>query len=157
MGNYLTTAQLIAEFESSADLAYLTDSADSGAASETVLAEVIAEAEAEADSSLAVRYKVPIAVSTDAVLASQMRWVTKVLAIHRLCLRGEIESETRQRETDAVRQWLTDMAAGKKQMAAAAAQPSTVTNTPSASWGIAGEVVSATNQRRFSRAEQECF
>lgn len=154
MGNYATTTQLIARFESSEDLAHLTNSEDTGAADTDVLDEVINDAEGQIDSYLAKRYLIPVDVDSDTVLANRMKSLTLDLAVHKLCTHGDMVSEAKQSAHDTTIDYLKELAKGTVLLPSAGALSPTATDEPAARWGTAGAVISGTDQRMFSRASQ---
>lgn len=154
MGDYATTAQLKARFEDDEEVSHLTDSADTGSPDETVLAEVLDDAEAEMNGYIGVRYSIPVTVSGNAILANRMKSLALDLAVVKLVGgRGGIISEAkRDLRTDAIA-WLKGLAAGTIVLPSAVTEPSTQSREPLAEWGIAG--TGSASQRVFTRATQE--
>lgn len=104
---YATTADLIARFGEQS-IIDLTDRADppAGVVDAAVVAAALADAHAEIDGYLAVKYQVPVTASAD-----RLRAVACDLTRYRL--HGDrVTDEVRTRYEDAVR-WLRDIAAGR--------------------------------------------
>lgn len=155
MGNYASTAELIARFEDTSAAAFATDAGEVGTPDTDVLNEVINDAESVIDGYVGVRHIVPVVVAGDTVLANRMRSLTLDIARYKLDLRGDYVSDARAAAYEAAIKWLEGVSTGKIMLPAAAAQATTASNTPDATWGIAGETVSGTSQRLFSRETQE--
>ncbi len=156
MGNYASTAQLTARFESSADLAFLTDSEDTGVADTDVLTECINGAEGEIDGYIGMRYDVPVDVSgTDDQINGLMLSMTLDMAIWNLLKRFTTPPANVEKSYDDRVKFLIGVAAGTIMLPSGTPLTSTTVNAPGASWGIAGESVSGTSQRVFSRADME--
>lgn len=112
---YATTADLIARFGEQS-IIDLTDRADppAGVVDAAVVAAALADAHAEIDGYLAVKYQVPVTTSAD-----RLRAVACDLTRYRL--HGDrVTDEVRTRYEDAVR-WLRDIAGGKAVLPGAAA------------------------------------
>lgn len=155
MGNYATSDELKARFESDEDLAFQTDSEDTGVPDPVVLAEALDDAEGEMDSYLGKRYAIPVDVSTDTRLAARLKSVALDLAVHNVLARGDITSDDKTKSHDDAILWLTDIRDGEGILPAADGVASTTSDEPVAQWGTAGTVVSGTSQRLFTRATQE--
>ena len=154
MPNYTTTTKLKARFEDDEAVAALTDTLDStGAPDEAVLAEVIADAEGEIDSYLAVRYKVPVSVSSDSVLANRLISLTLDIATVNLLERGDQVSEAQQRRRDRATAYLEKLSTGELLLPSAATLTTTETKEPLVAYGTAG--TGDDSDRLFSRATQD--
>ena len=155
MGNYASTTDLIARFESSADLAHLTDSVDDGAADTAVLDEVINDAEGEIDTYLAKRYAVPIDTTLSTVLAARMLSMTLNIATWNLtAIRGDIVSESKTIAHTLLIEYLTKLSKGELILPSATPVPTTTSDLPGASWGTADAASDQTSQRKFTRSTQ---
>lgn len=151
MGNYATTAQLQARFEDKAEVAALTDTAESGTPDPAVLTEVLDGAEGLLDAYIAAQHRTPIAVASDTVLANFMRTMTLDVAQYKLLERGDIVPETKLRAYDNAIQWAKDVGTGDAVLPAAVAQPGTEAIDPTAAHGFA---TGSNSTRRFTRATQ---
>lgn len=153
MGNYANTDDLIARFESEAEVSHLTGSADTGSADTDVLDEVINGAEGEVDSAAAVLYAVPLDVAGDAVMAAFAKSLTLDLAVASLHERtGNVPAPIETKQL-ARRDWLDKLATGKRRLPSARTESSTVSRDPTAKWGTAG--TGDASKRVFSRETQE--
>lgn len=155
MGNYATTTQLIARFESSAALSYLTDSEDTGAADTTVLDEVIDDAEGVINSYLGERYRVPVDVATYTTVAPRLKSLTLDLAVWRLLVRGDRASEVKRMAHDDAIAYLEKLANGELTLPSTATLPVTGSEGEGAAWGTSGAAVSGTTRRLFDRGTQD--
>ncbi|KKN19687.1 hypothetical protein LCGC14_0943310 [marine sediment metagenome] len=151
MGNYATTAQLQARFEDTAEVAALTDTADSGTPDSAVLTEVLDGAEGRLDGYIGTQHRIPVDVASDTVLANFMRTVTLDVAEYKLLARHNIVPESKLLAFDAAIQWAKDVGSGDAVLPAAAAQPSTEAIDPTAAHGFA---TGSSSTRRFTRATQ---
>ena len=156
MGNYATTADLIARFESTVALAHLTDSVDDGAADTDVLDEVINDAEGEIDSYMGGKYAIPVDVSLSTVLAARMKSMTLNIATWNLtAIRGDIVSDSKTRAHELLIEYLTKMSTGELSMPSATPIPTTTTELPGGSWGTGDAASDRTSQRKFTREKQK--
>lgn len=154
MPNYTTTAQLKARFEDDEAVAALTDTLESsGAPDETVLTEVVNDAEGEIDSYLAVRYLVPVDVASHTVLANRMNSLALDIAVVNLLERGDQVSEAQQRRRDRATAYLEKLSAGELLLPSATTLTTTTTNEPLVAYGTAGDGDSSL--RLFSRETQD--
>jgi phage gp36-like protein len=154
MPNYTTTAKLKARFEDEEEVAALTDTlAETGAPDETVLAEVIADAEGEIDSYLAVRYLVPVVVSGHTVLANRLNSLALDIAVVNLLERGHQVSEAQQRRRDRATTYLEKLSVGELLLPSATTLTTTTTNEPLIAYGTAG--TGDDTNRLFSRTTQD--
>jgi phage gp36-like protein len=153
MGNYATTAELKARFEDDIEVAHLTNTASTGVPDETVLAEVVNHAEGQLDSHIGMRYKIPVDVSSDTVLAAMLKSATLDVAVYHLLARGDVMPQAKIDARKAVVDWLKEIAKGEAILPSAATIDSTQSRDPIVSWGTAG--TGDTSNRLFSRATQE--
>lgn len=153
MPNYTTTTKLKARFEDDDAVAALTDTLkQTGAPDETVLAEVVDDAEGEIDSYLAVRYLVPVDVASHAVLANRMNSLALDIAVVNLLERGDQVSEAQQRRRDRATAYLEKLSTGELLLPSAVTLTTTTTNEPLVAFGTAG--TGDTSDRLFSRRTQ---
>lgn len=154
MGNYATNADLKARFESNAAVAFLTDTGSTGTPNESVLTEVIANAEGMVDSYAAKRYAVPISTS-DAVLAGMLKSATLDIATYKLLKRGDLVPQVKRDDYAATLEWLKDVAAGRAVMPSAATPASTASDGPTPSEGTAA--TGTESDRVFSKASMSAI
>jgi len=155
VGDYATNAQLKTRFENDAELAALTDNVSAGIADEDVLTDVIATAESEINSALAMRYLTPVDVSLDTDLAALLQTKTLDLAEVYLHRRGEGASQIKLDQRDAVLEWCEMMATGKRVLVGAITAASTVSRDPRAAWTDNSRTQVSTSGRAFSRETTE--
>ena len=155
MGNYASTTDLTARFESDADVAHLTDTADSGSPDTDVLNEVIDHAEGQVDSYVTRRYLVPVAVADHTGLAAMMKSVTLDLAQFHLYARGHQQSEPTTALHDKAIEWLRDVSKGVVILPSPDTEPATASREPDAAFGTAG--TGDDTSRIFSRDTQNAL
>jgi phage gp36-like protein len=154
MPNYTTTTKLKARFENDEAVAALTDTLEeTGAPDDTVLTEVVNDAEGVIDSYLAVIYQVPVDVSSDTVLGNRLDSLALDIAANNLLERGDQVSEAKQRRHDRAIEYLEKLSKGELVLPSAATLASTDTRDPTVSYGTAG--TSDDSVRLFSRATQD--
>jgi phage gp36-like protein len=154
MPNYTTTTKLKARFEDDEAVAALTDTLDqTGAPDETVLAEVINDAEGEIDSYLAPRYLIPVDVASHTVLANRMNSLALDIAVVNLLERGDQVSEAQQRRRDRATTYLEKLSKGELLLPSATTLTTTTTNEPLVAYGTAGD--GDDTRRLFSRDTQD--
>lgn len=152
MGNYASTAELEARFEGDPETAALTDNEESGAPDETVLAEVLDDAEGEIDGYAGLKYLVPLDV-TDARTAARLKSVALDLAVWRLHVRTGAVTEVKQLSRDHAVEWLTKLSKGEVVVPQPETPTSTTSRSPIAAYGTAG--TGDSSNRLFSRATQD--
>ncbi|MBI5863267.1 MAG: DUF1320 family protein [Planctomycetes bacterium] len=124
---YVTLQQLKDRLGASA-YARLTDRAAGTTASDVVGQQIVDEAEADANSRLAVRYATPVDLAARpevaTVLAARVLDLAEALAWHTSPLMGDVPDRVRLLRADAVR-WFEQVAAGRIHLPAAAPPGST--------------------------------
>ena len=153
MGNYASVTELSARFLNESEAAVMTDVEESDTPDAAVQAEVINDSEGVVDSYLSTRYLVPVPVAGDAVLAARLKSVTLDLAVHRLLVRQDIESDVKERANVEAIDWLKGIAERRVNLPSAATLPSTQSDDPLIAFGTAG--TGSTSKRLFSRAMQD--
>jgi phage gp36-like protein len=119
---YVTDADIQARLGNAAYV-QLTDDAGSGSADAAKVAEARLGAEAEVDSYLATRYRVPVDVSGEANLQALLKSVVLDLVTYRLHgRRPPIPEDLVRRRSEAI-EWLTRVAAGLVQLPSVSVLP----------------------------------
>lgn len=153
MGNYATTADLKARFESDRNVAFITDTAESGVPDEDVLNEVINHAEGQVDAYCNMRFKVPLDVAGSTSLAAMMRSVTLDIAEYHLLARGRNVSEVTTALHDKAIAWLEKISAGEVMLPSPETEPTTTARTPLIAFGTAN-TTSDSSRRIMTRETQ---
>lgn len=150
--NYATVAQLKARFLNDAELTILTDNEAEGIPNETVLGDVLDNAEGIADSFVGMKYLTPVPVATlgDPVLSARMKSVVLDLAQFQLTARsGKAPDQMTKLYDDAI-VYLTMLSEGKLVLPAATTLATTGARSAESNWGVA-DADPDTTQRVFSR------
>jgi phage gp36-like protein len=149
---YATVAEFKARFRSDADVAHLTDDAETGIPDDEVIQGVIDMAEGEINSYAARKYLVPMDV-TDTAFAAFMRAITLNMAVWYLVgQRNDIVSDAKQKAYDDAVLWLEKLGSGKVEPPVAAAPEATTTRDPQFAYGVGSDA--AASNRKFTRASQ---
>jgi len=152
VGNYASIAELEARFDGDPETAALTDNEEGGTPDETVLAEVLDDAEGEIDGYAGLKYLVPLDV-TDTRTAARLKSVTLDLAVWRLHVRTGVVPELKQTSRDQAVEWLEKLSKGEVVVPQPATPTSTTSRSPIAAFGTAG--TGSGSNRLFSRATQD--
>lgn len=153
MGNYASTAELVARFENVVVVEHLTGSPSTDAAYTAVLNEVINGAEGEVDSAAAIKYEVPLDVAGDTVMAAYVKSMTLDLAVASLHDRSRNVPVAIELARTRRMEWLDKLGKGMRQLPSARTETSTVSRDPPANWGTGNTASDDSNSNRvFSRA-----
>lgn len=152
MGNYATASDLTARFLDSEEASFATDSEDTGAVDAAVQNEVINDAEGIIDSHAGMRFKTPVDVSSDTVLAARLKSLTLDLALHSLALRTDRASEILVSRFEAAMEYLDKIANGKLMLPSAATLDSTESRATLIDYGKPGS--GDASDRIFTRDTQ---
>lgn len=138
MGNYHSNADLKARFADDATVAQLTgsDSADTGVPDESVLTEVVNGSEAEAESYIAKRYLVPVAVADHDGLAARMKSLCLDVSVYHLLANAGSLTEDAEKAYEACVAWLKMVAKGEVVLPSPDTEPSSESDEPQVEWGI---------------------
>jgi len=153
MGNYASTTELKARFEDDDEVARLTDSADTGTPDDTVLNEVIDDAESEINSYVAVKHLVPLTVSGNSMLAARMKSVTLNIAVANLLDRSGVIAEPKAASRERSIAWCKDIKSGEAVLPSATTEASTKSREPLVNWGTGG--TGTLSKRLFTRATMD--
>lgn len=153
MGNYASTAELVARYKTVAEVEHLTGSLSTDAAYTAVLNEVINGAEGEIDSAAAVMYEVPLDVAGDTVMAAYVKSMTLDLAVGSLHDRSRNVPMAIELARTRRMEWLDKLGKGNRQLPSARTEATTVSRDPVPAWGTAG--TSDSSKRVFTRATQD--
>ena len=151
--SYTTNAKVIARFENELEVAFLTNTSDTGVPDQAVITECRGRAEGEIDSYLRRRYQVPVDCTGDTTLAAILDSAALDLAQYNLLVRGNVMPEAKKNARENVLVWLNDIVEGNAELPATAVLASTQSESGKVAWGTAG--TGDTSQRRFTRATQE--
>jgi phage gp36-like protein len=154
--DYATTADVIARFNSDAEVLHLIDNAAGSISDATTLARLraaIYRAEGTVNGYLAKRYDVPIDTSSDTNLANTLEQLSTDLAeYHLVASRSEHISEALQRIHDEAIEFLRAIASAEINLPAEEAVDGTEANAVIVSWG--DNDASTSSERVFSRSKQ---
>jgi phage gp36-like protein len=153
MGNYASTAELTARFQSSAEVAYLTGDEATGTAETSDLNDVIERAESEIDSAIAMRYKTPVASASGATAETMtlLKRMTLDLAEFYLLRRGPGVSEFKSQQKQDVLDWCEKAAKGERVLTGATTWTSTGSRDPLAYWSDSTRTQPDDSGRLFTR------
>jgi phage gp36-like protein len=157
VGNYADSDDLIARFDSNQTVAFLTGDGETTQTPDTaVLNEVIDDSEGIIDSSLGMRYEIPVSaanLAAHSVLAARLKSLTLDLAVRRLHRRIDRDSVVGTEAEAAAMEYLELMRDGKIVLPAGATLTGTVSRTPVVDYGI-GEASEDDERRVFTRETQ---
>lgn len=151
-GNYHSESDILARFENDEAVAILTGNQDSLTVDSAVITEIGEGAEGELNTYIAVRNKVPVAVSANAELASLMKSRACDVSQYRLYQRGNVVPGTvLSSYADAI-EWCKAIARGEADLPTDDTEDVTDTRNPRPTYGSPDP---ASTTRRFTRATQE--
>lgn len=151
MGNYASNAELKGRFADDEEVAYLTDDADTGTPTDSVLTDVVEAAEAEINSGVAKRYLTPVDVTLDTELAALLKRKTLDLAEYYLQRRDDNVSEVKSLQGERVLEWVEKIATGDRVLTGAVTVPSTASRGDMAAWSDSGRTLNSTSKRVWTR------
>lgn len=151
MGNYASQSDLKDRFDGDAEVAFLTDTEETGTPDTDVLDDCIESAEAEINTWIAQRFQTPVDVSLDTELARLLKRKTIDLAEVYLLRRGPQVSEEKEKQEDRVLSWAKSVGKGEAQLTGAVTVASATTRAPLASWTGSDRDLGDVPTRIFSR------
>jgi len=151
MGNYATIAELQTRFANAAEVAWLTDTADTGVPDDDVLTDCVESAEAEINTRLAKRYATPVDTTVDTELARLLKRKALDLAEYFLSSRSDQVSDVVGKKVDRVYEWLAAVTNGDVVLPGAVTPASTASRDPLATWTDTTRTQPSTSGRLWSR------
>ena len=157
MGNYVSQAELKTRFDGDAEIAYLTDTEETGTPDTAVLDDCIESAEADINSRIGKRYATPVVIAANTELTALLKRKTLDLAEYYLLARGPSVSEQKEKQALRVYEWADAVSEGKFVLSGAVTPPSTASRDPLASWTGSDRDLSDVDTRIFSRETQSAL
>ena len=151
MGNYASQAELKTRFDGDAEIAYLTDTEESGTPDTGVLDDCLESAEADINSRIGKRYKTPVTVSGNTELAALLKRKTLDLAEYYLLLRGPSVSDQKEKQAERIWAWADKVSDGTFVLSGAETPTSTTSRDPLAQWTGSDRDLTDVETRIFSR------
>jgi phage gp36-like protein len=115
-----------------------------------VLTEVVNGSEAEADSYIAKRYLVPVAVGDHPALAARMKSICLDLSVYHLLGRGLL-TEDAEKAYEKALEWLKAIAKGEAVLPSPDTEAASESDLPQAEWGIGATGDDDRQNRVFTR------
>jgi phage gp36-like protein len=151
MGNYATQAELKARFDGDAEVAYLTDTEETGIPDTGVLDDCIESAEADINSRIGKRYATPVVVTGNVELTALLKRKALDLAEYYLLVRSPSISDQKEKQAERAWEWAAKVADGTFVLSGAATPPSTASRAPLATWTGSDRDLTDVTTRIFSR------
>jgi phage gp36-like protein len=139
-------------FDGDAEVAYLTDTEETGTPDTGVLDDCIESAEADINSRIGKRYATPVVITANTELTALLKRKTLDLAEYYLLARGPSISDQKEKQALRVYEWADAVASGKFILSGAVTPPSTASRAPLASWSGSDRDLTDVDTRIFSRA-----
>ena len=157
MGNYVSQAELKSRFDGDAEVAFLTDTEETGVPDTGVLDDCIEAAEADINSRIGKRYKTPVVISGNTELTALLKRKTLDLAEYYLLARGPSVSDQKEKQALRVYEWANAVSKGEFILSGAVTPPSTTSRDPLASWTGSDRDLSDVPTRIFSRETMDAL
>ena len=157
MGNYVSQAQLKSRFDGDAEVAFLTDTEETGTPDTGVLDDCIESAEADINSRIGKRYATPVTIAGNTELTALLTRKTLDLAEYYLLARGPSVSDQKEKQALRVYEWADAVAKGEFVLSGAVTPTSTASRDPLASWSGSDRDLDDVDTRIFSRETQSAL
>lgn len=137
MATYATSANFIAEFTDDNEVARVTDNTEAEGPNTAVITELLDRAQAIVDGKLAVRYAVPVDVTTYTTVHPLLRGLTIHIAVyHAVGGRNDVVSDAKKTMYESAMKYLQELHDGDADLPGVSPLPSSTINDQQGEYGF---------------------